>query len=479
MNRLPFIHFIFLLLLGSVSWAQEQDSIDFDLKMVPDKFISEIDKKIKKYDAAITGKTERALTKLSRWETKIERILQKTSPQTADRLFGNNQLTFTMLLHKLQQGKAVALPCQPAYNKYRDDLTTSLDYLSCLTNEPGNGLISRITCTGNKLRQIAAKEDSSEALQQFIKERKRHLAEQAINYIGSSRYLRKINKEAYYFLEAFKNYREIFNDPKKAEEILKNVLNRVPAFSEFLHKNSMLAGLFDLSPQSARLIAGMQTRNNVQQLIQGRISNMDNSARELMSNNLQAAQAQLCEIKAKLNSGSGSSDPPNFKPNNQKSKTFGQRIEYGLHIQFSRGNSIVPSGTDISLSLGYKLTDRLIAGLGTGYKMSFGNINKIHFSNQGISLKGFAERYLKRQIFIYGGFEMNYLDMKGVPNQNLSVAVYPDMTWQQSALLGVTKKLNMKTKWFKTTNVQLLYDFFGYRQLPASQPVLFRIGYNF
>jgi len=49
--------------------------------------------------------------------------------------------------------------------------------------------------------------------------------------------------------------------------------------------------------------------------------------------------------------------------------------------------------------------------------------------------------------------------------------------WQTSALIGLSKKYQISKK--LKGNMQLLYDFLAYRHVPVSQPVLFRVGYNF
>jgi hypothetical protein len=51
--------------------------------------------------------------------------------------------------------------------------------------------------------------------------------------------------------------------------------------------------------------------------------------------------------------------------------------------------------------------------------------------------------------------------------------------WTKSGLLGITKTISLKSRVFKKTQVQLLWDFLSYQQAPKTQAVIFRIGYNF
>jgi hypothetical protein len=49
--------------------------------------------------------------------------------------------------------------------------------------------------------------------------------------------------------------------------------------------------------------------------------------------------------------------------------------------------------------------------------------------------------------------------------------------WQRSGLIGLNRKFNAGGK--LTGNVQLLWDFLSYTQIPKAQPFVFRFGYTF
>lgn len=479
MTRTLLSYFI-VFALSTTCCAQRVDSTLDNLQRIPHRYLDGIDKKVNRYNNRISTKSEKTLAKLSRWENKIHRLLVKVSPEAADRLFGNNQITFTTLLEKVKKGEMQALSYQASYNKYRDDITTSLKYITQQKELFDSTLIKKAKATSDNMRALADTEDQSEALQQFIKERKKQLIEVAYQHLGKNKYLSKINKEAYYYTETLRNYKEIFSDPKKSEEVVKKILNKIPAFKAFVKQNSMLAGLFDISQQSAQIVPGMQTRTGIQQLIQARLITMGSNGQDVMSKNLQSAQEQLNLIKTKLNSGSSGGEMPDFKPNDQKTKTFSQRIEYGFNLQFVKSNNLIPAGSDIALSIGYKINDKSTIGVGGSYKLGIGDIKHIRFSNNGMGVRSFLDWHLKKQFFISGGFEMNYLYALRNPSQNTQLQYrYGLDPWQKSALIGVMKKLSIKTKWFKSTNVQLLYDFFSNQHIPVSQPIIFRTGYSF
>jgi hypothetical protein len=166
---------------------------------------------------------------------------------------------------------------------------------------------------------------------------------------------------------------------------------------------------------------------------------------------------------------------PDFKPKETKSRTFKQRLVFGTNIQTQKATNYFPSRSDLGLSLGYKANDKSLIGIGASISLGLGQgWNNIRLSSQGIGLRSFIDYKLKKQFFVSGGFEMNYLT--GFTNVQ---QLQPFNTWQQSGLVGITKKIAVKTKWFKGTNLQLLYDLLANQNPGISKPLVFRVGYNF
>ena len=212
----------------------------------------------------------------------------------------------------------------------------------------------------------------------------------------------------------------------------------------------------------------------MQNIIQNQLGAGSAEAGAAFTQSLQQAKEKLTELKEKITSGSGAAieEFPAFKPNMQKTRTFFQRLEYGTNIQIARNNKLMPSIADIAINLGYKINNKCIWGVGMGYKLGLGTIDRIRFTAQGASARTYIDWKMKKQIFLSSGFEMNYLS--ALPNSR-----EPLQTWQKSGLIGITKKINIKTRWSKETKFQVLYDFLSEQHLPVSQPLLFRMGYNF
>lgn len=453
---------------------------------ISQKFIRQTETKVAKYAHRITNKTEKTLAKLARWEGKIKALLEKASPETAQKLFANPKMTFQGVLDQYQKGQQIANGYGRQYDEYRDRLGNTMGYLSVQNTKAKEA--------GKQLQQLDSLVENTEALQRFIKERKKQLIEQSIQYIGKSKYLQKMDKESYYYIETLRNYKELFQDEKKAEELAIKLLHKIPGFEDFLQRNSAVAGLFgfntNVGGNATPNLAGLQTRASVTALIQDRLGTGPN-AQQAITQNVQNAQTQLDQLKDRANgliSGDtyrgGDGELPSFKPNNTKTKTFLQRIEYTANVGFGKINPLASGGNtnataDIALGVGYKLNDKSTMGLGASYKLGMGSLQRIRFSGQGIGLRGYIDWKLKKQFYVSGGYEMNYLPaMQGLRIPTPFGSSTAD-TWQRSGLIGISKKMKLRTKWFSASSVQLLYDMLHNQQRPVGQAWVFRVGYSF
>ncbi|MBC7687812.1 MAG: hypothetical protein H7211_06490 [Aquabacterium sp.] len=517
MPKLPLINFVFLLLLCVPACAQKADSaihkplplpakyidsvdrkliqnsklitgktkkIDSTietLQQIPAKYIASIDKKATQYTSRITSKTEKTLTKLSRWENKIKTLLEKASPETATRLFGNNQPTFTSLLQQLKKGEAMALQFQAPYNKYRDDVTTSLKYLAQQKQQLDSGFISKINTASNKMQQVATEEDKAEAMQQFIKERKKQLMTQAFQQIGKSRYLSKINKEAYYYTETLKNYKEVFSDSKKAEEMAMMILNKIPAFQKFFAQNSQLSGIFASTSAfpslsgggSIPIVNGIPSRAALQSFMQSAIPALGtNPMQRLQVPDFKSEGNPLQQKLDALKAGA-QKEMPEFKPtNSQHTKPFKKRIEYGVDFQFNKSEVVKPAAANVAVKIGYRINDKSSAGIGLNYVAGLGHgWDKIKLTNEGLGIRTYLRWKLIKSLDMQGGSEWNHLNFTSFNQLTIK------SQWQRAALIGVAKNYAISKK--VKGSFQILYDFLANQHLPASQPFVFRFGYGF
>jgi len=476
---------LLIILLTVCIQSYSQSGFDSLLtKIDPQKWSAAVEKKVSKLEDKIIAKSEKTLQRLQRQEEKIYRKQLATKDSVEARVkLAEIQNKYTDLESKLKSPSSIFPNSARQYFAHLDTLKTAFKFLD-QQNAGGN-----VKNALSKIESFEGKMQQAEEIKKFIRERREQLKQQW-EQLGLVKELKKFNKQAYYYSEQLKEYKEILNDPNKIEKKAIELLSKTKLFQDFMKKNSMLASLFRMpgdpnDPAYIASLAGLQTRAQVNNLIQQQIAAGGPNARGVMQQNIQQAQSQLQQLKNKiLNSplgdrgGSGSSDdimPEGFKPNNQKTKSFLKRLEYGTNIQTQRAQYYFPVTSDLGLSVGYKLNDKSVIGLGASYKLGWGyGWNNIKLTQEGAGLRSYVDWKIKGSFWVSGGYEMNY---RTVFN---SIAQLQDLDgWQQSGLIGLSKVVNVKSKFFKKTKLQLLWDFLSYQQLPRTQPILFRVGYNF
>ncbi|OQP58832.1 hypothetical protein A3860_39365 [Niastella vici] len=475
-----------------VSAQDKRPSVDSIIN-IPSAYYSKIENKYEGLEDRVTKQTEKYLQRLFNREKRLQRKLAKIDSTGAKQLFANSEKQYAQMMDKIKSTSSKVSGNSGAYIPMLDSVKTSLAFLgqnSSLLSQ-SKEVQEKLKGSLSKVDQLQGKLQQSEQVKAFIQQRKQQIKESLSKYTnlpkGITNEFDGYKKEAYYYQAQMKEYKEALNDPGKMIEKGLTLLNKLPAFTQFMKQHSELASLFRLpdnygTPQS---LAGLQTRAQVQQQIQNQLASGGPNAQQYLQQNLQAAQSQLNTLKNKINNlgGSGSSgdmDLPNFKPNNQRTKTFWQRLEYGTNIQTAK-NNFFPTTTDLGLSVGYKITDKSTIGVGASYKMGWGqDIKHIAITHQGMGLRSYLDIKLKGSFFASGGFEYNYQPMNADSLSSTSGMHWNEISsWQQSGLIGISKIVSIKSKFFKKTKLQLMWDFLSYQQVPRTQPVKFRVGYNF
>jgi hypothetical protein len=468
--------FFFAILLCFSGTANSQQTLDSLLdKVNPDKWSALISRKVDKLQDQLVKKSQQTLDRLQKQEEKIYRkmLRGKDSLQAQAQLVQVGE-KYQSMRDKLSSTGSVS---NGSYIPKLDTITSSLNFLDKY------GVGGNIKQALQKTTALQDKFSQGEAIKQFIRER-RELLKAKLQELGLVKDLKKFNKEVYYYSQQLNEWKETLKDSRKLERKAIELFSKTKIFKDFLRKNSQLASLFRLpadpnDPSSQVSLAGLQTRAQVNGLIQQQLAAGGPMGQQQFSQNFQSAQSQLDQLKNKFLKGGGSNSddimPEGFKPNNQKTKSFLQRLEYGSNIQTQKASNYFPVTSDIGLSIGYKLNDKSIIGIGASYKLGLGKSwRDISITSQGVGLRSFAEIKLKKSLWIAGGFEQNYRTGFSGFDQLRDYS-----QWQRSGLLGLSKVVSAKTKFFKKTKVQLLWDFLSYDQIPRTQPLVFRVGYNF
>jgi len=273
--------------------------------------------------------------------------------------------------------------------------------------------------------------------------------------------------------------------PEKFEKTATTLLKKIPAFNDFLERNSGLSSLFgnslgglngNTTGTTNYAALGYQSNASIVQSLQQRnISGP--SIQQLTQTNAGSLNSPLQELKDHFPGSANTGEMPDFKSNEMKSKTFKQRLQFGTNLQFGKATDFLPGTADIGLQLAYKLNTKSSIGFGTAYKLGLGNgISNIKLSSAGLGLRSFIDWKLKGNLFVNGGFEYNYnaafKSFRDLPAFNSNAT----SLWKPAALIGINKKYNLgKLK----GNLMVSYDFLAKQKTPQTQAFVFRFGYNF
>lgn len=448
---------------------------------LPPGYLPSVAQRLEGLEEKLAGKRQQALRDFQRGEEKIYRRLLRKDSARAAQFLAASQLQYRQLEQQLQRPTSLT-----QYLPFLDTLNTSLQFLKANPQwlakaKDAGGQLSVVT--GN-LQALEGELAQAEAVRTFLRQRRSQLTEQ-LGRLPFSKELRKLNKQAYYYSAQVQEYKALVKDKKKAECKALELLSKTKPFQEFMREHSQLASLFRLpggagggDPSAA--LQGLQTRAQVNSLIQQRIASGGSGAQAQVQSNLQAAQAQLSDLKSKLaqysegSYGNSTSDMevPDFTPNHQKTRSFFRRLELGTDVQSQRARYFFPVTSDVGLSVGYKLNDKSVIGVGAAYKLGLGEgWQNIALTHQGVGLRSFVDWKLKGSLYLSGGYEQNYRSAIRSIDQ-----LKDGSAWQVSGLVGLSKRYKVSKK--LRGEMKLLWDFLSYQQVPRTQAVLFRVGYS-
>lgn len=485
MLRSLYAAIIAILLLCSLSsriYAQESNALD-KVMGFSNRLLQHSQSKIARLNATIDRQSGTYLQQLNDSEIRIKKKLAVTDSAGAARLFGNEQSPYDSLLKEVKTPDTALSAAPSLYLPYLDSLKGSLAFLQQHKDKLSAAQQLKLNESLASVRLLENKLQESIQIKTFIKERQKQVTAFFAANTGLSgsfaKELRAYKTQSYYYSMQLKEYREMWKDPDRCQRKALSLLNQVPVFKDFMKKHSVLASLFNLPADygTPASLDGLQTRAAVQDRIQSFVTAGGPNAEQMLQQNLQSAKGQLNSLKEKLNAAGddGDADMPDFKPNNQKTKPFLKRLEYGADFQTARSSTWFPATTDVGLSVGYKLNDKSLIGIGASYKFGWGrDINHIVISSEGASLRSFLDYKLKGTFYVSGGLEYNCQRPS-----NGSVHIMSLDQWQQSGLIGITKIIPMQNKLLKKTTLQLFWDFLSYYQIPRTQPLKFRMGYKF
>lgn len=364
------------------------------------------------------------------------------------------------------------------YNPDLDTLQTVVYYLQTLHPDLSKELLRTHTESFNELSNSLQYSADAES---YISDKIQYIKSLVdLNQLdkGLLKKFKEINKLKYYYSQEIQQYKDLLKDRKKVEKKLLNLLKESKMFQDFSSKHSWFNSLFpsmsaDLTGVDLSQYGNLQSNQQISNLIQSQLNVGGENAQSNFQQQMGTAQEQISQVQNRLYEGWGSGDEelPAFKPNSQKTKSFLDRLEYSFNMQNNRSNQLYPTYSNISLGVGYKLSDNSIVGVLGNYQLGLGKLfNDIKFSNQGLGGSAYAEIKLKGSFWIYSAYESNYKF-----ESNLTVIDYK--RWINSAYVGLSKRVLIKNQFFNAVKIQLLWDFLARKQYPTRQELNFRVSF--
>jgi hypothetical protein len=485
--------------------AQSLDSLSARITHFPGHFLDKTQARVSSLETKLTSQTQSYLQKIMKQEQRLMKRLEVIDPASARQLFAGVPQQYAAWMQTLKStagkpGMALSGPYQP----YTDSLQKTLAFLQTnpqliagRTSGSAGAVGAGGSITGSQQAKIQAATESLQSLQakmqaagqinQYLAQRKAQIGDYLRRYTslpaGIKTTYDAYRQRVYYYKAQMDAYKAMLNDPDKLFQTALGLLNRVPAFSSYMQSHSSLLGAFQLpggsvpgSSAAVGIKGGLAGREQMLSLIQQQMGTKGPNATTVTGQQIGDAQGQVDALRSKLSQGGGDPTMPDFQPNGQKTKSLLGRLEYGVNLQTVSSTFGFPITSDLGFSLGYKLNDGNVAGIGLSYKIGWGSdIRHIDVTSQGVGLRSFLDIKIKGCWFASGGFEYNYQQpfyglLKGLPSLD---------DWRKSGLIGVSRIVKINKGMLKKVKLQLLWDALSYQQVPPGTPFLFRIGYSF
>ncbi|MDR2272049.1 MAG: hypothetical protein LBF27_14180 [Sphingobacterium sp.] len=361
----------------------------------------------------------------------------------------------------------------------------------------------------SKLTELQSKLNAEQQVKDLIQQRSNALEQLAggKNIAG----LQSIQKDVYYAKEKIKAWRDLADDPDKAEEQAMEYLQGVEGFQQYLNPNKNAFGGLGNSATAADLQRmGYQTKGQMQQMLQEKFGGNLQAVQQSMSEQVQQFSEKLNDVTGKVNEGKTALneakqslneakavkdkikhiEKPGFKKNPERGKPFWQRIETQYNFQTTRATSdgLRPAMLELGASVAFKHTPKLSYGIGIGTSIGLGqNWQNIKLSYEGISARAYADWLLLYGFSAQIGYEQilrplnrPYLEEQIDPNNpqsqqsdNTLKAVFGGQ--QQAAYAGIMKRYRINSKWSGTFMIG--YNFL-WQQSNLKSPFLIRIGWG-
>jgi hypothetical protein len=223
-----------------VSLAQEKEPIADKIINFPTSFLNKVQNKYANLEDRLTKQTEKYLLRLAKREKRLKKKLAKVDSAAAEQTFGNIDAQYDKMLAAVRTDSLPTKKRSGAYIPMIDSVKTSLAFLDKNNSilEQGKGVTDKIKGSVSQVNQLQSRLQQSEQVKAFIQQRKQQIKSSLSKFTSLPKNLMNdftdFNKEAYYYSAQLKEYKDMLNNPDKLIQKGLSLLNKLPAFTQFM-----------------------------------------------------------------------------------------------------------------------------------------------------------------------------------------------------------------------------------------------------
>ncbi|PWS32251.1 hypothetical protein [Pedobacter paludis] len=446
---------------------------DTTIRKIPDRYLSEVNAKTRTLEQDLNRRTKKALDIYIKEQTSIQEKLARLDPAS------DISKTLSCSIDSLKRMRESLLGKVKRFVPFQRAVTgNSLDSLQNVLGFLGDNsaLVNgkeQITSALKNIENVKSELQRAGEVQNYVKQTMSQITGPLEKYRGLSKNLNNISLESFYFNGKVAEYTNCLRDADKAKRMAMSILQKNPAFMNFMAKNTYVNGIVNLFLiNESRSIDGLQTRDMVDNF-RSQLQGTGADAAGIVAGRQQIADRVIDKAKKYLNLKDAGEIPTN-EPNEMKNKKFLKRLELGYNLQPTRGSKYFPSMYDIAVQAAYKLSKKGSIGFGAYYKLGLGApIKNISFSHRGFGIRAFAEYQLRGVLFFNAG-----IDLDRTNPFKAFTELYRYSSWKCSGLAGLGLKLPTGNK--SKQQLMLLCDlteWLDYRS--KGIPLKMRIGQTF
>jgi len=445
-------------------------------------------KKLDKYNSRIKKQQDRMLKKLKNKENHLERKLQRTD-SLAYAKFKKQTLSYDSIskVSKSDTGSK-ADSFAKKKNPTIDSLRGVESFVQCKSGQVPSS--PEVQEKNAELSSVQGKLNFRNYITQLITQRTNNLSNLQGDE-GKAPGLIGIQKQVYYGKAKMKAYKDMYDDPTKAEDKTLEYLDGTNGFEKSFNNSSQggtsIQTLGASGADANKLEKmGYQTQHQFQsnllqkfgnnlgglsQKISGELTQFQNKQNDLST--IKETKQSLFQLKHTAK--------PAFQVNPMRGLPFWKRIQKQYSWQTTRANSdgTQPSTIQPSIMVGFKQTPKITYGLGCAISIGLGQSwQNVYFSYQGTGLRSFITWQWQYGIGIYAGYERLYKNFvftsrEQQPNSDIITSPHNNSEFSESVLIGLTKSYHLNKNY--NGSIQVLYDIW-WAQKGLSGPIVLRFA---